>query len=332
MKDPEFDELFTDPAHQEVVELLKASRPAEPPLDPHFRSYLRAKLMTEARRTLPRRASRSWFSFSPRVLAPAMAAVAAGFLVVLGVQVYLHNQAIPGSNQVAVVGLEHINNKTGVATVEPIRIPFSGPVDKAAVEETVQIEPATSITKQWDGSTLVIIPDHPLAPNTTYTVTFKPSSAPPSPPSVPWIRPTPRGSGPPAPVVLHFTTGRAPIATVVPPSYKSSNVGFIADNRLAESRTILNGTWTAADQLLVTRPAGQAGPTAASQTPTATTAKGAATDVWLMSAGGTPLRLVAPGATLPSTPATGRMFAAWTLLSGSQARLDVFDLQGNLIA
>lgn len=330
MRDPELDELFTDPAHQEVVELLKASRPAEPPLDPYFRSSLRAKLITEAHRTLPRRARRSWFSLSPRVLAPAMAAVAAGFLVVLGVQVYLHNQSTnPG--QVA-FDSRSIDNRTNVATVEPIRIAFSGPVDKAAVEETVQIEPATAITKQWDGSTLVIIPDHPLAPNTTYTVTFRPSAAPASPPSVPWINQTPRGSGPPAPVVLHFTTGRAPIATVVPPSYKSSNVGFLADNRLADSRTILNGTWTAADQLLVTRPTGQPGPTAASQTPTATTAKGAATDVWLMSAGGTPLRLVAPGATLPSTPATGSMFAAWTWLSGSQARLDVFDLQGKLIS
>ena len=330
MNDPELDEIFTDPAHQEVVDLLKASRPAEPPLDPHFRSYLRAKLMTEARRTLPARARRSWFSFSPRMLAPAMAAVAAGFLVVLGIEVYLHNQSVPGGNVVA-VRLENINNKTDVATAEPIRIPFSGPVDKAAVEESVQIEPATSVTKQWDGSTLIIIPDHQLAPNTTYTVSLRPSAA---PPAVPGIRPTPRTSVPPAPVVVHFTTVRAPITTVVPSSYNSSSIGFVADNRLADSRTILNGTWTAAGQLLVTRPTGQPGPTAASQTPTATTAKSAASDVWLMSAGGTPLRLVAPGATLPATPSTGtgNMFAAWTLLSGSQARLDVFDLQGNLIS
>lgn len=328
MNDPELDEIFTDPAHQEVVELLKASHPAEPPLDPHFRSYLRAKLMTEARRTLPRRARRSWFSLSPRTLAPAMAAVAAGFLVVLGVQIYLHNQSTPSSSEIA-CRCEGLNNKTDVATAEPIRIPFNGPVDKAAVEESVQIEPATSVTKQWDGSTLIIIPDHQLAPNTTYTVSFRPSAA---PPAVPGIRPTPRASVPPAPVVVHFTTARAPITTVVPSSYKSSSIGFVADNRLAESRTILNGTWTAAGQLLVTRPTGQAGPTAASQTPTATTAKAAATDIWLMSAGGTPLRLVAPGATLPSTPPTGSMFAAWTLLANSQARLDVFDLQGNLVS
>ena len=328
MKDPELDEIFTDPAHQEVVDLLKGSRPAAPPLDPHFRSYLRAKLMTEAKKTLPRRTGRSWFVFSPRTLAPAMAAVAAGFLVVLGVEVYLHNQSVP-SNQVA-VHVQNINNKTDVATAEPIRIPFSGPVDKAAVEETVQIEPATAVTKQWDGSTLVIIPDHPLAPNTTYTVSFKPKAA--APPAVPGIVATPRPSVAPSPVVVHFTTVRAPITTVVPPSYKSPNVGFIADNRLAESRSVLNGTWTAAGQLLVTRPGGQAGPASSSPSASASPAKKTSTDVWLMSAGGAPLRLVAPGATLPSTPATGSMFAAWTQVSPSQARLDVFDLQGNLIS
>src|SRR6202035_3811816 len=101
MNDPELEELFADPADRAVVDLLKASRPAAPPLDPHFHDYLRAKLMTEARRTLPARASRSWFPFrlSPNRLAPAMAAVAVGFVVVLGVEIYLHGQA--GAPQVA---------------------------------------------------------------------------------------------------------------------------------------------------------------------------------------------------------------------------------------
>ncbi|HVH65003.1 MAG TPA: Ig-like domain-containing protein [Candidatus Acidoferrum sp.] len=329
INDPELDEIFTDPADQEVLGLLKASPPAEPPLDPNFRGYLRAKLMTEARKTLPAHGRRSWFSFSlrPRTLAPAMAAVAAGFLVVLGVEVYLHNPSTP--SKIVSVDTKAINNKTDVATAEPIRIPFSGPVDKAAVEETVQIEPATSVTKQWEGSTLVIIPNHPLAPNTNYTVTFKPAAA---PPSVPRTSATSRPTVVPAPVVVHFTTVRAPIATVVPPSFRSSNLGFVADNRLAESRTIVNGTWTAAGQLLVTRPAGQAGPASASPSASTTPASKTATDVWLMSAGGAPLRLVAPGATLPATPATGNMFAAWTLISQNQARLDVFDLQGTPIA
>lgn len=95
--DSELQELFTDPSDEEILDLLKASRPAAPPIDPNFRSYLRAKLMTEAQRTLPRSAARGWLGlgFRPRTMAFSMAAVAAGFLVVLGVQVYL--RGTPGS-------------------------------------------------------------------------------------------------------------------------------------------------------------------------------------------------------------------------------------------
>ena len=157
--DPELEELFQDPAHREVVDLLKLSRPAAPPLDPNFHNYLRTKLMTEARRTLQPQSARRGFPFGlgPKALAPAMAAVAAGFLVVLGIQIYLQNQS-PSSGMVA-VDLSHIQNKTNVATAEPIVIPFSGPVDKNAVADTVVIEPATSVTKQWVGQNLVSEPE-----------------------------------------------------------------------------------------------------------------------------------------------------------------------------
>ena len=63
MNDPELEELFQDPAHREVVDLLKMSRPAAPPLDPNFRTYLRTKLMTEARRTLQPQSARRGFPF-----------------------------------------------------------------------------------------------------------------------------------------------------------------------------------------------------------------------------------------------------------------------------
>jgi len=330
MDDPELQEIFTDPAHQEVVDLLKVTRPAAPPLDPHFRSYLRAKLMTEARRTLGPQASRSWFPFSfpLRTLMPAMAAVAAGFIVVLGVEVYLHNQTTP-TNQVAV---RLINNKTDVATVEPIQIQFSGPVDKNAIEESVQIEPATAVTKQWVGNTLVIIPDHPLAPNTAYTVKLKPLATAPTPnPATPNSTPKPVAAA--TPVVVHFTTVRAPVPPAVPPSFTSSNVSWGHDSRLANSGTILNATWTPAGQLLVTRPAGQPGPgVSANASPSASAPGGATTDIWLMSALGTPLRVLAPGATLPSTAPTGGLFASWSLASGNQTSLQIHDLQGNLVS
>lgn len=334
MDDPELQEIFGDPGDKEVLDLLKSARPKTPPLDPNFRSYLRAKLMTEAQRTLPRRASQPWFTrlLGPRLLAPAMATVAAGLLVVLGVEVYLHNQATPPSNLVG-FDVRQINNKTDVATVEPIRIQFSGPVDKTAVAESVVIDPATAFTEQWEGSTLLIIPNHPLAPNTNYTVTFKPKAvgraAAPSTTSQPAATATPAVA--PTPVTVHFQTVRAPIPPVAPPSFRSSNVTYGNDNRLADAGSIINATWTAGgQQILATRPA-QPGRAPASTPSGPAVPPTRTTDVWLMSLGGVPLRVVAPDATLPSAPASGNLFAAWSL-TGTQARLDVRDLQGALIA
>ncbi|HSO94021.1 MAG TPA: hypothetical protein VLS53_06070, partial [Candidatus Dormibacteraeota bacterium] len=127
MDDPELQELFSDPAEREVVNLLKASRPAAPPLDPHFRNYLRAKLMAQARDTLAAPTRRRWFQLGPVGMAPAMAAVAAGFIIVLGVEVYLHAQ--PASTATVAADIHAIDQKRDVATAEPIQIPFSGPVD-----------------------------------------------------------------------------------------------------------------------------------------------------------------------------------------------------------
>ncbi|HEY9287777.1 MAG TPA: Ig-like domain-containing protein, partial [Candidatus Dormibacteraeota bacterium] len=335
MDDPELQEIFTDPAHQEVVDLLKTARPTTPPLDPHFRSYLRAKLMDEARRSLPRPSSRPWyaFGFRGRTVALSMAAVATGFLVVLGVQVYLHKQPLPTTEGVAMI-LPPIANKTNVATAaEPIQLQFTGPVDKNAVADSVVIEPATSVTKQWVGSTLVIIPTHPLAPNTNYTVSLKPKAAAPAATTPAAIKPTPTVA--PTPVVLHFSTVRAPIPPVTPPSFKTGNLTYGSDNRLDRSGTILNAVWTSGGQILATRPAGLAGPGALptpsiTPTPSGSSASGAGTDVWLLSPSGTPLHNLAPGSTMPSAPTSGNLFAAWTV-RGGQASLDVRDLQGNLV-
>jgi hypothetical protein len=328
--DPELEELFQDPAHREVVDLLKLSRPASPPLDEHFRTYLRAKLMTEAQRTLQPRTSRRRFPFTlgPKALAPAMAAVAAGFLVVLGIQIYLQNQT-PSASMVA-VDLSHIQNKTNVATAEPIVIPFSGPVDKDAIAKTVVIEPATSVTKQWVGQNLVIIPDHPLSPNTTYTVSLKPTATP--PPTKPNVQPTPTVA--PTAVVMHFTTVQAPVTQAVPPSFKTANVTYGRESRLADSGTVFNGSWTPSGQLLVTRPAGQPGPgsspgSSASATAASSPAASASTDVWLMSALSTPIRLIVPGGNFPAAAPSGGLVAAWQVVSANQAKLGIWDLQGN---
>jgi hypothetical protein len=337
--DPELQEIFTDPSHQEILDLLKASRPSsEPPIDPHFRSYLRAKLMTEATKTLPSGSSRPWFGlsrFRPQTLALSMAAVAAGFIVVLGVQVYLRGGTPQAGPPVAYLGSPN-NNKVNVPTAQtPIELNFTGPIDKNAVAESVQIEPATSVTKQWIGSTLVIIPNHPLAPNTAYTVRLQPSAVASPAPATSNSQATPAPRTAPTPVVVHFTTERAPIPPVTAPSFRSSNVTWGNDSRLGPAGTILNAVWTATDQLLATRPSGQPGPAAsATATPSASASGSPAatgTDVWLLSPLGTPLRNLAPGATLPSAPVSGTVFAAWTIGNG-QAQLVVRDLAGNQIA
>src|ERR1700730_8733885 len=127
MNDPELEELFADPAHREIVDLLKTTRAAAPPLDPHFRNYLRAKLVAEAHRSLQPRAARPWFPFAlkPKTLAPMMAAVAAGFLVVLGVEIYLQRQPSP-----EMVSVNLPSNRTNVATAVPTVIALSGAGEK----------------------------------------------------------------------------------------------------------------------------------------------------------------------------------------------------------
>jgi hypothetical protein len=221
-----------------------------------------------------------------------------------------------------------------VATGEPIVIPFSGPVDKNAVAESVVIEPATSVTKQWVGQNLVIIPDHPLAPNTAYSVAFKPRATPPTPnPTNPSS--TPRPLPVPTPVVVHFTTVRAPVAPVVPPSYLSANVSYGSESRLADAGTIFNGGWTPSGQLLVTRPEGQPGPgssptASASATVSAPLAPKSTTDIWLMSPSGTPIRLLVPGGNFPAAAPSGGVFAAWQVTPSGQTNLGIWDLQGNV--
>jgi hypothetical protein len=269
-----------------------------------------------------------------------MAAVAAGFLVVLGVEIYLHNGQ-PGAQQVATAYIGAIDKKTNVGTGEPIVIPFTGPVDKTAVAESVVIQPATSVTKQWVGQNLVIIPAHPLAPNTTYSVTFKPSATA-APTAVPTTTPQPNPGvrkTPPvvaAPVVVHFTTVRPPVTPVVPPSFKSASVSFGYDSRLADSGTILSAVWTPGGQLLVTRPVGQLGPgspsPSANATPSGTPAPKATTDVWLMSSLGTPIRILVPGGSLPAAAPSGGLVAAWRTAAENTVNLEVWDMQGKIQA
>ncbi len=311
MTDPELEELFTDPADREVVELLKSARPATPPLDPHFRNYLRTKLMAEARKTLPKRERAPWFSW--RLPSPplALAAVAAGFLIVLGFEIALLQRG--GSQSPVAADIHLVDGKTNVATVEPIKIPFSGPVDKAAVEVQIQIEPATDYTTRWDGNTLVIVPRHPLAANTNYTVSLKPVAT-----------TQPNKPAPPAqqPVVVHFVTAPPPTPPVVPPSYNSQNLVWSGDSPITDPGAVGQASWTPDGELLVTRPA------SAAQSTASPSASATGTDIWLMSPKGSFLQRLAAG-NYPAAAPSGGLFAFWqTEADRSTLRFGALDGSG----
>jgi Tol biopolymer transport system component len=311
--DPELEELFPSGPHREVVELIQASRPAQPPLDPYFRNHLRMKLMAEARRTISPRSRPSWFAWA-RFPVLATAAAAAAVVLTVGVYGALH-QARP---QVAVVqpGIGRIR------TAEPIRIAFTGPVDKNAVAQSVRIEPATLYTTRWDGQTLVIIPLHPLASNTGYSVKLVPQTA--SAPNTPTATAAP-------PVVVRFVTTPAAVTPVVPPSFRSDNLTFVGETSIADPGAVTSASWTPDGQaLIVTRSVAETGTPGASPSATATLPR-VVPEVWSMTPQGTLVRRLATRATLPAIAPDGRHLAFWRQDRPDQSSLWVsaFDDDGS---
>lgn len=288
--DPELEELFPSGAEREVVELIQASRPAQPPLDPYFRNHLRMKLMAQARRTISPRSQLRWFAW-PRTPLLAMAAAAAAVVLTVGVYNALH-QAPPA---VAVVppGVARIR------TAEPIRIAFTGPVDKNAVAQSVVIEPATLYTTRWDGQTLVIIPLHPLASNTGYSVKLVPQTA--SAPNTVAATAAP-------PVVVRFVTTPAAVSPVLPPSFRSDNLTFFGEISITDPGAVTSASWTPDGQaLIVTRAVAES----VTPSPSAATLPQVVPEVWSMTPQGTLVRRLATRAALPAVAPDGRHLAFW---------------------
>ena len=334
-RDPELEDLFTHPADLEVVRLLKASRPATPPLDPHFQSYLRSRLLTEARRILPAAPRRDWFglgaltgamrgSFYGLTPLRALAVAAAAFLVVLGYE-YAHRPA--GAPETAVRVTSSLNDQTNVAAAE-IRLDFSGPVDHTAVEESIVIQPATRYTTHWEGQTLVVTPLHQLAANTSYSVALRPAPAPTpraSTSSIVVATPAPTAT----PVIVRFVTAPSPPPPVAPPSYASANLTFLGDSRLADAGTFGAAAWAAEGKIVATRPAAPARATPnASASPTAAASPSAAAalpqvaDLWLMSPRDGFIRKIASNVIDPAVAPDSVKVAFWRPADGGYALME----------
>ena len=169
--DRELDDLLeADAGLQRQLHLLRTARLRVPPLDPAFKSALRRKVMAEAYDRFEQQVRPGFFARifnGPRF---AFATAVAG-LVLIAV-VFLASGNLFGPGQVEVIQPSH-----PVAVVQPITVSFNQQMDHKSVESSIQIEPATQVTYQWQGNTLLIQPvTGTLAPNTQYHVTIAPQA------------------------------------------------------------------------------------------------------------------------------------------------------------
>lgn len=115
-------------------------------------------------------------------------------------------------------------NATAVALTTAVEIVYPSGIDKLAVESSVAIEPPVQVVKEWRGDTLVLKPQEPLQPNTTYSVRAPAPPAqnalpqlPPLPPVPVLTQAAPKPETSPTPAVItSFTT--APVAVASAPS------------------------------------------------------------------------------------------------------------------
>lgn len=186
--DPELEDVFReDRALHETARLLRASRP-EPAMDPEFQERLRVQLMHAAesrpvrkgsgrvREVRELRAPRRpfWMRLRASHLAWGGAGLGAALTAATVVALVIGNQG-PGGTQTIMatspVAADHL-----VSPNNTILVSFNQPMNHAAVESGLHIEPATQVTTAWQGNQLLITPVHHLAGNTPYTVTIPQSS------------------------------------------------------------------------------------------------------------------------------------------------------------
>ncbi len=304
--DPELKALFAD--HPELLRIAEglaegADRPAT--LDPNFRGHLRRQLMAEAKRVLPPRPS-FWSRLVALGRGPQLTLAGAGVLAVAvlasGVLVYAQRQS-------TITAKSPIQDASNVALTRTIEVSFSGPVNHAAVERSLQITPATAVAStRWDGGTLIITPQNPLAESTAYTVTIKPPPAP--PPVIPVIPPNVIPTKV-EPVVIKFVTATPP-QKPAPPVYAVEQLTFGLPVRLSANAEA--GMWAPGGQeVLFTR---EAAPTVApsARAPASASPSAGATP----SASPSPPVQTAPAPSAsPRAPSEVRLTSAWSVAAGA---------------
>ena len=103
---------------------------------------------------------------------------------------------------------------TSVALTTSVEIVYPAGVDREAVAAAVQIEPPVPVHKVWHGDKLVLTPDQPLKPGTTYQVRAPSAPAQGASP----LQPVAKSSQTPTPAVItKFTTQPESVAVAAAP-------------------------------------------------------------------------------------------------------------------
>ncbi len=172
--DPELDEVFTDPDQRRLAAILTAVQAPVVEPDPAFRSQLRRQLMAEAwGRAEPKM---PWWR---RLTAPAPAAwgmATVGLLLIASAVFYAIH---PGGGANTVLVTFGVDPTRPVAAVQPLDVRFTQPMDRASVEQALQINPSTTVDYQWvsDQEVKITPVAGSFAPNTQYTVSLLPNVA-----------------------------------------------------------------------------------------------------------------------------------------------------------
>jgi hypothetical protein len=249
--DPELEQLFRDePELLETAQRVRAARPQAEP-DPRFQNRLRAQLIAEAPSG---HGARRWWRLGSTHAAWGGAVLGAA-LIGATVLTFLSNHP----QDKTITAISDISAAHAVDPNNVIQVSFNQPMDKAAVESGVRIQPATEVSYSWTGNNLVITPVHHLSGNTPYTVTIAQSA----------IRAT-SGVVATTPINITFATlPTPPVGRSTPPTLTLSTIGPEGNGVDGLGGALLfapDGSLVSTAGLL---PAPIGAPSAASATPTA---------------------------------------------------------------
>ncbi|HVC03266.1 MAG TPA: Ig-like domain-containing protein [Candidatus Acidoferrales bacterium] len=205
--DPELEDLFhEEPELLETARRVRAARPQTEP-DPRFQNRLRAQLIAEATRS---HGARRWWRLGSTHAAWGGAVLGVALIGATALTFLSNHPQDRTITAISAIAAEHAVDPNNV-----IQVSFNQPMDKAAVEKGVRIQPATEVSYSWTGNDLVITPVHHLTGNTPYTVTIAQSA----------IRAA-TGAVATTPIVIPFATAPTPpVGRSTPPTLALSIVG-----------------------------------------------------------------------------------------------------------